>query len=93
MTKAEALYFINTLGSKHVTAQPILRKLVRGEQVSETELGQLENNDSRLTAVVPIIRELSVGQAGENTAAAISALDSHGAPLQPVLLALLAGLN
>jgi hypothetical protein len=93
MNQKQATYFVNTLGSKHQSLQPALRQLVRGEKFSDAQLEAINDGDSRLTAVVPILRAINCGTANDETIAAVNALDSFGAPLQPLLLALVAGLK
>ena len=93
MNKKQAIYFVNTLGSKHQALQPALRQFVRGEKLTNEQLEAIADGDSRLTAVVPILRAINFGTANNETIVAINELDSFGSPLKPLLLALVAGLK
>jgi hypothetical protein len=93
MKRAQALDFINTLDSKHQSVQPALRLLARGGELLPDELNALASSDSRLVEVVPILRAINGGKADDGTVKAINALDSFGAPLQPVLLAMVHGFS
>lgn len=91
MTRAQAIDFINSVDSKHQSLQPVLRQLARGEAVSAEEVDALAESDSRLSQVAPVVKAIATGRADKNTLSAINELDSFGAPLQPVLLALVQG--
>jgi hypothetical protein len=86
---AKALELVEALDSKHESLQPVLRKLAGGEKVSDEELEALDDSDSRVSAVIPILRSIRDGAARAGTAVAIDNLDSFGAGLRPTLLALL----
>jgi len=93
MKRKQALDFINTLSTKQQALQPLLRKFARGEKVSEEELKVAEDSDSRAGAVVAVLRDINAGKKDESVIVAIGELDSFGAPLQPLLTALAAGLT
>ena len=48
----------------------------------------IDDGDSRLSQLVPILRDLRGGNATAETVKAINSLDSFGEQLQPILLAL-----
>jgi len=93
MKRNQALDLINTLSTKQQALQPLLRKFARGEKVSESELQWALDSDSRAGAVIVVLRDINAGKKDESVTVAIGELDSFGAPLQPLLTALVAGLT
>ena len=91
MTRQQALDFINTLDSKHQSLQPVLRSMARGVLVLNAVLDELAESDSRVGPVVLILEVAQTGAGKEETIKAINRLDSFGAPLQPLLLAMVEG--
>lgn len=87
-SNATALELIDGLDSKHESLQPVLRRLAAGEKVSDKDLDALDDSDSRVSQVTPILRDIRDGKVGPAAVAAIEALDSFGAGLQPALFAL-----
>jgi len=87
---ANALDLINTLDSRHQGIQPVLRKFVRGEHVTDAELDQLE---SPFAPVAEILKDIREGQVSDSTRSAINALDTRNEVLIPLLHGLAGGLE
>jgi hypothetical protein len=66
----------------------LLGVMAQGAVVPNTLIDELDDGDSRLSQIVPILRAINDKAVSDETIAAINSLDSFGAPLQPVLLAL-----
>lgn len=99
MNHKEANYFISTLSSKHQSLQSVLRRMVNGQNLSEENLKRIADSDSRAGAVVEILQAINTARSSEKHVASewltekLEALDSFGAPLQPLLFALAGGLK
>jgi hypothetical protein len=89
LPKSKLTESINVLDSKtSVELRTVLTQLAAGKKLSDAQLDAVDDGDSRLTAVIPILRAINDGAANAETKVAINALDSYAEPLKQILLSL-----
>ena len=61
MNRSQAHEHINCVDTKHQSAQPLLRRLVRGEKVTDEDVDKFVDEDSRWESHRETLKKLAAG--------------------------------